>query len=118
MTETLTDSRTVEIHFPHLERLWEHLFELKCRGAFGCEAYATLSKDTTVRGEFTGRHDGCGPVFGPELHLKAGTTVRIVMVSRMGDVGWTPDLSESVRYVARTDFTDNDTLINCRLERR
>lgn len=108
------------MRFPSLAELYDHLYEMKCRGALGCEAYADLSRDVTIRGEYTGRwektEDGMAPKFEPDQTLKAGTTVRIVMVSRMGDVGWTTDVNRQLGYEARTAL-DSDLLVNCRLER-
>lgn len=103
-------------YFPSLAKLYDHLYEMKCRGALGCEAYADLSRDVTIRGQFTGRHDKNGPMFSPDQELKAGTTVRIVMVSRMGDVGWTASLGTETGYDCRTAL-NSDLLVNCRLER-
>jgi hypothetical protein len=51
----------------------------------------------------------------PDLTIPAGTIVRVVMASRMGDLGITTDLSKSHGYTARvladvlTDFTDDVT---------
>lgn len=59
-----------------------------------------------IAGEkYLGRWDNNGPVMQP-VPLKKGTLVRIVMVSRFGDVGITPDLEDSHGYVARVSLDE------------
>ena len=45
-----------------------------------------------------------------ERELPAGTTVKIVMVSRFGDVGITDDLNAEFGYEARTELENLDNL--------
>lgn len=45
------------------------------------------------------------PVMKPHP-IKAGTTVKIVMVSRFGDVGITDKLEDEVGYMARVSLDD------------
>ena len=60
-----------------------------------------LSED--VDGEiYTGRWEGNRPVMTPHP-LKAGTKVKVVMVSRFYDAGITDDLSAENGYVARVN---------------
>lgn len=70
------------------------------------EAYAEMARDLV------------GPLLsGKEVDLKAGTTVRIVMVSRLGDFGITTDLKAVNGYIVRVHPEDH-YLTNCRLTRK
>lgn len=72
--------------------------------------YGKLKKDVIMewyqgywaKDEKTGEH---GPVMVPE-EVKAGTKVKIVMVSRFGDIGITNKLDTDVGYGARVEFED------------
>lgn len=61
--------------------------------------YATLKKDINF---FYGDNNET------EKIIPAGTTVKIVMVSRLGDVGITDDLSKDFGYQRRVSFDDFD----------
>jgi hypothetical protein len=71
------------------------------------EAYAELAKDI----EFEGHH-GEG-----RTKIPAGTTMRVVMASRLGDLGITRDLSKQHGYETRVLPGDN-YLTNCRLTKK
>ena len=66
--------------------------------------FATMAKDV-MGGHFTGEWKGDAPDFRP-APLRAGQLVRVVMASRMGDVGITPDLEAEHGYVARVSVAD------------
>ncbi len=54
-----------------------------------------------------GSTDGKGPWNGnPDRWAEPGTTLQIVMVSRMGDFGLTDDLKRDFGYDVRLDFED------------
>ena len=59
----------------------------------------TLSKDVEGR-EWNGH--GANPEFAP-VPMKKGQQVKVVMCSRFGDVGITPDLKADRGYIARVD---------------
>lgn len=66
--------------------------------------FATLRKD--VHGEsYLGYWKGDKPAMKP-VEMKAGQRVRIVMASRFGDVGITPNMEASRGYVARLFLDD------------
>lgn len=69
------------------------------------EAYAELARDIEVVAIEGFRHAGV---------LSKGSTVRIVMVSRFGDLGITPHLNHVHGYLARVPPTE-EFLVNCRL---
>ena len=74
---------------PHKPETWPWIF-----GRLACD----------VKGEdYLGYWDSRGPVMKP-IHIKKDTLVRIVMVSRFGDVGITPFLEDSHGYVARVSL--------------
>ncbi len=73
-------------------------------------AYAELAKDTTFYDCNQQTH------VTTERTVKAGTTVKIVMVSRFGDFGITDDLSRVNGYQCRVG-ADSGMLVNCRAER-
>jgi hypothetical protein len=76
---------------PHERRTWPWSF-------------GRLKRD--VAGErYLQRWDKHGPVVEP-IPMPTGTLVRIVMVSRFGDVGITPNLDDSHGYVARVGLSD------------
>ncbi len=59
-----------------------------------------------INGEkYLGHWDADGPVMKP-VPIKKGTLVRIVMVSRFGDVGITPYLEDCIGYVARVSLDE------------
>lgn len=62
----------------------------------------TLRHDTVFR---TGHGHGAEPEFTGRT-VPAGTRVKVVMVSRMGDVGITTDLSAETGYQARVPLVD------------
>ena len=71
------------------------------------EAYAELAKDV----EFEDHHEK------KLAKILAGTTVRIVMASRLGDLGITRDLTKQYGYETRTSPSDG-YLMNCRLTKK
>ncbi len=76
---------------PHKPETWPWIF-----GRLACD----------VKGEdYLGYWDSIGPVMKP-IFIKKGTLVRIVMVSRFGDVGITPDLEAVSGYVARVSLDE------------
>jgi len=81
---------------PHRPETWDKRF-------------ARLRKKVTMR-FYKGYWDDDGPVM-EETEFEAGTRVKIVMVSRLGDVGVTPNLDADHGYGARVmldelDFSD------------
>jgi hypothetical protein len=66
------------------------------------EAYAELAKDLGME------------LWRYRERMKAGITVRIVMVSRLGDLGVTDQLGDQYGYIWRVQPGDG-YLINCRL---
>jgi hypothetical protein len=76
---------------PHERETWTH-------------RYAKLKNDTTMRYSTDIWKNGY-----PELdsiEIKAGTTVKIVMVSRFGDIGITEKLDKEHGYGARVNMDD------------
>lgn len=55
--------------------------------------------------KYQGNWDEHGPII-TRMHLPRGTLVRIVMVSRFGDIGVTPYIDHVSGYVARISFDD------------
>lgn len=84
---------------PHKRNTWE--FE-----------YGELTEDTRME-YYRGYWDDSGPAMD-EYDVPAGTTVRIVMVSRFGDVGITEKLDNATGYGKRIDI---GKLVNLRKER-
>ena len=85
---------------PHKHESWPH-------------RYAELKIDTKIRW-WNGHYRKKGvPEFTYEV-LPAGSTVKIVMASRFGDVGITPRLDEEYGYQARVTLDD---LTNLRKDR-
>ena len=77
---------------PHRPQTWTH-------------RYASLVWPVIMR-HFTGRHENGDPVMDIK-DCPAGTRVRITMVSRLGDVGITDDLSvDRGNYDARVALED------------
>lgn len=76
---------------PHRENTWTY-------------RYAKLRKPL-VMSHYTQRWVGNEPQFR-EVPCEAGQKVKIVMVSRFGDVGITEDLSADVGYGARVALTE------------
>lgn len=70
------------------------------------EAYAELAKDAEFPDAHTRRH----------TKIPAGTTVRIVMASRLGDLGITRELNKQHGYETRV-MPGDGYLTNCRLAR-
>lgn len=63
-----------------------------------------------------GSTDGKGPWNGnPKKIIPPGTTLKIVMVSSMGDCGLTDDLNADVGYQVRLDWEDA-AMTNIRLQ--
>jgi hypothetical protein len=62
--------------------------------------FASLRGDQTGQ-EFTGQHDHTGGGIMKPIDLMAGQRVRVVMASRMGDVGVTHKLEAATGYVLR-----------------
>lgn len=97
----MTEQELYDFLFDRLCDSKDAHYEAAARGDYSVkfyqpEAYAELTKD-----------------IGPRL--KAGTTVRIVFVSNMGDFGCTGDLRKC-NYDFRVSPGDG-VLTNCRLER-
>ena len=65
--------------------------------------YATLKNDLVMH-HFAG-HSPSGPQFF-DVPMQAGSTVKLVMVSRLGDVGITDDLTAEHGYGARVLLED------------
>lgn len=63
--------------------------------------FATLKKDVTLQ-IYAGYWEGMKPVM-KQREVPAGSTVKIVMHSRFGDVGITDDLTADYGYGARLD---------------
>ncbi len=76
---------------PHRPETWQH-------------HYASLKKPVVMQ-HFTGQWNGTEPVFRG-VPCEAGRRVKIVMVSRFGDVGITEDLSAESGYGARVLLSD------------
>lgn len=76
------------------------------------EGYAEAARDIPYSKGF----DSFGLMSLKTPHIKKGTTVRITMVSRFGDMGITPDLAEPHGYIVRMS-PDDTFLTNCRLTR-
>ncbi len=70
--------------------------------------YGELKRDTTLSW-YQGRWENNEPVMRNEI-VQSGTTVKIVMVSRLGDVGITNRLDADVGYGARVHLDDIDNL--------
>ena len=71
--------------------------------------FATVKEPTKFR-DWDGKRDLHGaPVF-VERWVPAGTKVKIVMVSRFGDVGITDDLNAEQGYCARVDLSDLEAM--------
>ena len=70
--------------------------------------FGELQSDTQFS-KYLGRFDDNGPVM-ERWTAKAGTTVKIVMVSRFGDVGITEDLASERNYRARLTLDKLDNL--------
>jgi hypothetical protein len=73
---------------PHTPETWTH-------------RYASLKADTKLM--YFRRHGHTRPEYDEEI-LKAGTRVKIVMVSRLGDVGITGRLDTDNGYGARVSL--------------
>jgi len=70
--------------------------------------YARLKKDVTGL-RYLGRWGKVGNLEGPMMEtipLSAGTLVKIVMVSRFGDVGITERLEDEYGYIIRVELAD------------
>src|SRR3990167_679178 len=93
------------------QELFDDLFEKKCQYK-RYAGYAETVKDLTFQW-FQCRWEGNEPVMKAE-HVPAGTTVRIVMVSRFGDVGLSTRLDKEFGYGIRVEPT-GEFLKNCRL---
>jgi hypothetical protein len=83
--------------------LWEKMMDGKNFGCF-LQAFATLSRPIAMR---KWRGHGMTPEFD-EVHVPAGTKVRVVMASRLGDVGITDDLLATSGYHYRTTCIDGE----------
>lgn len=79
---------------PHHPETWQYRF-------------ANIKEPMTMR-HYTGRWENGSPVMN-EVELPAGSRVKIVMVSRLGDVGITENLDADVGYGARVEL---DALYN------
>lgn len=76
---------------PHQRETWPFIF-------------ATVKRDVEAH-EYQGYWNSGSPVMKTHIIYK-GTVVRIVMVSRFGDVGITDDLDKQYGYEARISFDD------------
>lgn len=86
------------------QELYDVLWAAKLNGVFPVKGFAVLAKDMTFH-DFNGQRTTFRQV-------PAGTKVRVVMVSRMGDVGITDDLQAQTGYKARCTPGDG-YLIDC-----
>lgn len=78
----------------------QELYEMKA--AFQpYAAYCTNTQDLTFR-RWNGKHPSAENTV--DDIVPAGTTLKIVMVSRMGDAGLTDDLSATRGYLCRVDW--------------
>lgn len=66
---------------------WHKLIDLKCHNKWWKEAYAVTTIDTPAVRWWAGLAD--------HYTIPAGTRVKVVMVSRFGDVGITDDMSDA-----------------------
>ena len=70
---------------------------------YGMEGKIFRLKKDVVGRDWNGH--GADPEFTP-VPMSAGSKVKVVMCSRFGDVGITPDLSVDKGYIARVDPED------------
>ena len=67
-------------------------------------SFGRVKRDIVGR-EYMHEWNEAGPIMKDVLMIK-GTLVRIVMVSRFGDIGITPYLDDPIGYLARIGFDD------------
>jgi hypothetical protein len=82
--------------------VFDHLWSQKQKHR-DTHAFVTTTKDLTLK-KWNGKHP-------PEENMKAcpvkaGSTLKVVMVSRLGDFGLTDDLTADYGYHLRLDWTD------------
>lgn len=120
----LCDSK--DAHYKAVEKWFSYLFEHKdlpeseknrlrsemVPSVYEVEAYAELAKDVELR-EYD---EEDYKKFVVTETIRAGTPVRIVMASRLGDLGITRDLNKQYGYEARV-MPGDGYLTNCRLTR-
>lgn len=75
-------------------------------------AYATITQPVILH-KWNGSHYPSVEANTEKVQVPAGTTLKIVMVSRFGDCGLTDDLNAENGYNTRVDF-DSDVLSNIR----
>jgi len=76
-------------------------------------ALFAILKNDAIGQVFEG-HDKNGPII-KQVPLRAGQHVRVVMASRFGDVGVTPDLVAEHGYVLRVPCSDLENFTDCML---
>jgi hypothetical protein len=94
-------------------QLYDLLFTRKACGA-RVEAYAELARDVTMQHYLGFWRDGRAAV--AEKLVPAGTTVRVLMVSRLYDLGVTDRLDDATGYGFR-GTPGQGWFTNCRLTR-
>ena len=75
-------------------------------------AYVTVTQPVVLR-KWNGQHHPSLEANITNVPISAGTTLKIVMVSRFGDCGLTDDLNAENGYSLRVDF-DSDVISNIR----
>ena len=75
-------------------------------------AYVTVTQPVVLR-KWNGNHYPSTEANMTDVHVPAGTTLKIVMVSRFGDCGLTDDLDADTGYSLRVDL-DSDVISNIR----
>ena len=75
-------------------------------------AYVTVTQPVVLR-KWNGNHYSSTEANMTDVHVPAGTTLKIVMVSRFGDCGLTDDLNADTGYSLRVDL-DSEVLSNIR----
>lgn len=104
-----------------MTELYEALWRQKESGYRPYAGYAETTQPL-VMAHFTGRWDtsdvepiGAEPIM-EHVTVPQGATVKIVMVSRLGDIGITERLETDYGYGLRVTL-ESGVLTNCRLER-
>ena len=88
------------------------LYRLKADFGRPTNAYVTITRPVTLK-KWNGKHYPSVEVNTVTEEVPAGTTLKIVIVSRFGDCGLTDDLAAIYGYHARIDL-DSPALSNIR----